>query len=152
LARDARLLEMLAPVVESMGFVFWGLELVAQGRHTLLRVYIDHADGITVDHCADVSRQIGSVLDVEDPISQDYTLEVSSPGMDRPLFTMDQYVQSVGEEIELRLRMPFDGRRKFKGRLQGIEEQDIVLLVDNHEYLLPVELIEKAHIVPNFDN
>ncbi|MDO6805612.1 ribosome maturation factor RimP, partial [Wenyingzhuangia sp. 1_MG-2023] len=102
------------------------LELVAQGRHTLLRVYIDHADGITVDHCADVSRQIGSVLDVEDPISQDYTLEVSSPGMDRPLFTMDQYVQSVGEEIELRLRMPFDGRRKFKGRLQGIEEQDIV--------------------------
>lgn len=152
MARDARLLEMLAPVVESMGFVFWGLELVAQGRHTLLRVYIDHADGITVDHCADVSRQIGSVLDVEDPISQDYTLEVSSPGMDRPLFTMDQYVQSVGEEIELRLRMPFDGRRKFKGRLQGIEEQDIVLLVDNHEYLLPVELIEKAHIVPNFDN
>ncbi|WP_369858072.1 ribosome maturation factor RimP [Candidatus Thalassolituus haligoni] len=152
LARDARLLEMLAPVVESMGFVFWGLELVAQGRHALLRVYIDHADGITVDNCADVSRQIGSVLDVEDPISQDYTLEVSSPGMDRPLFTMDQYTQSVGEMIELRLRMPFDGRRKFKGRLQGIEEQDLVLLVDDHEYLLPVELIEKAHIVPNFDN
>jgi len=152
LARDARLVEMLQPVVESMGFVFWGLELLSQGRQVMLRVYIDHADGITVDNCADVSRQLSSVLDVEDPITQDYTLEVSSPGMDRPLFELSHYEQSMNEIIELRLRMPFDGRRKFKGRLQGIEEQDIVLLVDNHEYLLPIELIEKAHIVPNFDN
>ncbi|WP_028294574.1 ribosome maturation factor RimP [Oceanobacter kriegii] len=152
LARDTRLVEMLKPVVESMGFVFWGLELLSQGRQVMLRVYIDHENGITVDHCADVSRQMSAVLDVEDPIAQDYTLEVSSPGMDRPLFELSHYEQAVNEIIELRLRMPFDGRRKFKGRLQGIEEQDIVLLVDNHEYLLPIELIEKAHIVPNFDN
>ena len=152
MARDTRLVEMLKPVVESMGFVFWGLELLSQGRQVMLRVYIDHENGITVDHCADVSRQMSAVLDVEDPIAQDYTLEVSSPGMDRPLFELSHYEQSVNEIIELRLRMPFDGRRKFKGRLQGIEEQDIVLLVDNHEYLLPIELIEKAHIVPNFDN
>ncbi len=152
MARDTRLVEMLKPVVESMGFVFWGLELLSQGRQVMLRVYIDHENGITVDHCADVSRQMSAVLDVEDPIAQDYTLEVSSPGMDRPLFELSHYEQAVNEIIELRLRMPFDGRRKFKGRLQGIEEQDIVLLVDNHEYLLPIELIEKAHIVPNFDN
>nr|WP_281423961.1 ribosome maturation factor RimP [Oceanobacter mangrovi] len=150
MARDTRLIEMLSPVVESMGFVFWGLEL-SQGHQLLLRVYIDHENGITVDNCADVSRQLSSVLDVEDPIAQDYTLEVSSPGMDRPLFELSHYQQSLGEIIELRLRMPFDGRRKFKGRLQGIEDQDIVLLVDNDEYLLPIELIEKAHIVPNFD-
>lgn len=151
MASEARLTEMLAPVVESMGFVFWGLEYLSQGKHTTLRIYIDHADGITVDHCADVSRQVSSVLDVEDPIAQDYTLEVSSPGMDRPLFRLEQYQESIGEIIELRLRMPFDGRRKFKGQLRGIEQEDIVLLVDNHEYLLPVELIEKAHIVPNFN-
>ena len=78
-------------------------------------------------------------------------LEVSSPGMDRPLFRLEQYQQSVGEVLEVRLRMPFDGRRKFKGVLTGIEDTDIVLLVDDHEYLLPVELVDKAHIVPKFD-
>lgn len=151
MARDSRLIEMLAPVVESMDFVFWGLELLMQGKQTILRVYIDHANGITVDNCADVSRQLSAVLDVEDPIAQDYTLEVSSPGMDRPLFRLEQYVQSIGQIIELRLRLPFDGRRRFKGRLQGVEQEDIVLLVDDHEYLLPVDLIEKAQIVPIFD-
>ncbi|MCY0966973.1 ribosome maturation factor RimP [Parathalassolituus penaei] len=151
MARDSRLIEMLAPVVESMDFVFWGLELLMQGKQTVLRVYIDHANGITVDNCADVSRQLSAVLDVEDPIAQDYTLEVSSPGMDRPLFRLEQYVQSVGQIIELRLRLPFDGRRRFKGLLKGVEQEDIVLLVDDHEYLLPVDLIEKAQIVPIFD-
>lgn len=151
MAREALLNELLQPVVESMGFDFWGLEYVSQGNRSILRIYIDHADGINVDHCAQVSRQVGSVLDVEDPISHDYVLEVSSPGMDRPLFRLDHYRQAIGEVIELKLRMPFDGRRKFKGTLTGIEDGDIVIHVDNHEYLLPVELIDKAHIVPTFD-
>ena len=151
MAREALLNELLQPVVESMGFEFWGLEFLAQGKPSTLRIYIDHTDGITVDHCAAVSRQVGSVLDVEDPISHDYVLEVSSPGMDRPLFRLEQYQQSVGEVLEVRLRMPFDGRRKFKGVLTGVEDTDIVLLVDDHEYLLPVELVDKAHIVPKFD-
>ena len=150
MAREALLNELLQPVVESMGFEFWGLEYL-QGRQSTLRIYIDHANGITVDDCARVSRQVGSVMDVEDPISHDYLLEVSSPGMDRPLFRLEQYQKSVGETLELRLRMPFDGRRKFKGVLRGIEDTDIVLLVDDHEYLLPIELIDKAHIVPKFD-
>lgn len=152
MAREAKLIEMLQPVVESMGFDFWGLEFLVQGRHSLLRVYIDHSDGINVDHCAEVSRQISSVMDVEDPITQEYTLEVSSPGMDRPLFGLDQYQASIGQMIELKLRIPFDGRRKFKGRLTGVEQDDVVVQVDEHEYLLPHELIEKAHIVPTFNN
>jgi len=150
-AREALLNELLQPVVESMGFDFWGLEYLSQGHRSILRIYIDHADGIGVDHCAQVSRQVGSVLDVEDPISHDYVLEVSSPGMDRPLFRLEHYQQSVGEVVELKLRMPFDGRRKFKGTLNGVEGEDIVLHVEDHEYLLPVELIDKAHIVPKFD-
>lgn len=150
MAKDTQLIELLQPVVEAMGFMFWGLEFHASARHTLLRVYIDHADGINVDQCAEVSRQISSVLDVEDPITQNYTLEVSSPGMDRPLFTLEHYQQYANHIVDLRLRSPFEGRRKFKGQLLGVEDQDVVLLVDEHEYLLPVELIEKAHIVPQF--
>lgn len=150
MAKDTQLTEMLAPVVESMGFIFWGLEFMPQGRQSMLRVYIDHADGITVDHCADVSRQISSVLDVEDPISQEYTLEVSSPGMDRPIFTLEQYTALAGHIIDVRLRMAFDGRRKFKGLLIGTEQEDVVIRVDDNEYLLPVELIDKANVVPQF--
>ena len=150
MARDTQLIEMLSPVVESMDFTFWGLEYIAQGKHTVLRIYIDHADGINIDQCAAVSRQISSVLDVEDPISQDYTLEVSSPGMDRPLFTLEQFQQYANHVVDVKLRMPFDGRRKFKGQLIGVEQEDIVLYVDGHEYLLPVELIEKANVVPQF--
>ena len=150
MARDSLLIELLQPVVEAMGFIFWGLEFKASGRHTLLRIYIDHEEGVNVDQCAEVSRQVSSVLDVEDPITQEYTLEVSSPGMDRPLFTLQQYQQYANHILDLRLRVPFDGRRKFKGQLLGTEDQDVVLLVDENEYLLPIELIEKAHIVPQF--
>ncbi|MFY9178251.1 MAG: ribosome maturation factor RimP [Venatoribacter sp.] len=150
MAKETQLIELLKPVVESMGFIFWGLEFSLQGRHTMLRIYIDHADGISVDQCAEVSRQISSVMDVEDPIAQEYTLEISSPGLDRSLFTLEQYQQYANHIIELRLRLPFEGRRKFKGQLIGIEQEDVVLVVDEHEYLLPFELIEKAHVVPQF--
>ncbi|MAR00501.1 MAG: ribosome maturation factor RimP [Oceanospirillaceae bacterium] len=150
MARHQQLTEMLAPVVESMGFVFWGLEFMSNGKHSMLRIFIDHEDGITVDNCADVSRQISSVLDVEDPISQEYNLEVSSPGMDRPIFTLEQYAALAGNIVEVRLRMAFDGRRKFKGRLVGVEQEDVVVHVDDNEYLLPFELIDKAHVVPQF--
>ena len=150
MARPQQLTEMLRPVVESMGFVFWGLEFISAGKQSMLRVFIDHADGITVDHCAQVSRQISSVLDVEDPIAQEYSLEVSSPGMDRPIFTLEQYAALAGNIVEVRLRMAFDGRRKFKGRLVGIEQEDVVVHVDDNEYLLPFELIDKAHVVPQF--
>lgn len=150
MARENQLTEMIAPVVESMGYVFWGLEHISQGKHSVLRIFIDHSDGINVDHCAEVSRQVSSVLDVEDPISQEYTLEVSSPGMDRPIFTLEQYQSLAGNVIDLRLRMAFDGRRKFKGLLVGVEQEDVVIQVDNNEYLLPIELIDKANVVPQF--
>jgi ribosome maturation factor RimP len=142
---------MLAPVVESLGYECWGVEFISQGRHSLLRVYIDHANGILVDDCEAVSRQVSAVLDVEDPISSEYTLEVSSPGMDRPLFTLDQFAKHVGEQVKIKLRSPFDGRRNFQGLLRGVEDQDVVVLVDDHEFLLPIDLIDKANIIPRFD-
>lgn len=148
--RHAALVDMIAPVVESMQLQFWGLEFSARGKHSLLRIYIDHENGINVDDCAKVSRQVSSVLDVEDPISQEYVLEVSSPGMDRPLFNVEQFEQYKGNIIDVRLRMAFEGRRKFKGQLTGVEDNDVVMIVDDHEYLLPIDSIDRACVVPQF--
>lgn len=143
-----QLTKLLEPVVLSLGCELWGVEFHAHGRQSLLRIYIDKKEGISVDDCARVSRQAGSVLDVEDPIKSEYTLEVSSPGMDRPLFQLRHYEESIGERVSLRLRMAYDGRRKFTGLLKGIENEEIVLEVENEEYILPFETIEKANIVP----
>jgi len=142
---------MLAPVVEALGYQCWGVEFISQGKHSLLRIYIDSADGILVEDCEKVSRQISGVLDVEDPIASEYTLEVSSPGMDRPLFTLEQFAAHAGEQVKIKLRSPFDGRRNFQGILRGTEEQDVVVLVDDHEYLLPIDSVDKANIIPRFD-
>ena len=142
---------LLAPVVEALGYVCWGVEYISQGRHSLLRVYIDHPNGILVEDCEAVSRQVSGVLDVEDPITNEYTLEVSSPGMDRPLFTLEQVAAHAGEQVKVKLRSPFEGRRNFQGLLRGVEDQDVVVQVDEHEYLLPIEMIDKANVVPRFE-
>ncbi len=147
-----QLSEMLRPVVEGMGYVFWGIEYMPQGKHSVLRVYIDGEDGVNIDDCADVSRQLSGVLDVEDPISNNYTLEVSSPGMDRLLFTLEQFSSYLGHVIEVRLSVPFEGRRKFKGLLNGIEDGDIQLVIEDTEYLLPLEQIDKAQVIPQFED
>jgi ribosome maturation factor RimP len=143
---------LIRPVVEGMGYQFWGMEYLAHGKDSVLRIYIetDAEAGISVDDCAKVSRQASAILDVEDPITGEYNLEVSSPGMDRPLFELTQYEQFIGSIVSVRLRVPFDGRRKFKGQLVSLEGEDIVLRVDQEEYLLPIDLIEKANVVPQF--
>jgi ribosome maturation factor RimP len=112
----------------------------------VLRLYIESENGVQVSDCAAVSEQVGAVLDVEEPISGEYLLEVSSPGVDRRLFRLEQYAAYVGEELELRLRSPFEGRRKFKGILRGVEDGDVVLLVDDHEYLLPYGDVDRAQL------
>lgn len=142
---------LIAPVVEALGYECWGIEFLSQGRHSLLRIYIDHADGVQIDDCEKVSRQVSGVLDVEDPIPSEYTLEVSSPGMDRPLFSLAQFAAHAGEQVKIRLRSSFEGRRNFQGLLRNVEGEDVVVLVDDHEFLLPIELIDKANIIPRFD-
>lgn len=142
---------LLEPSVTALGYQLWGVEYLAQGRSALLRIYIDADDGITVEDCARVSHQVSGVLDVEDPIAGEYRLEVSSPGMDRPLFRLEQFAQAAGDTVKLKLRMNYEGRRNFKGRLVGVEEDEVVLLVDDHEYLFPLGDIEKANVVPDFE-
>lgn len=152
MSRAADLETLLAPVVVEQGCELWGLEYFQQGRRSALRLYIDAEDGITVDDCERVSRQVSAVLDVEDPISGAYMLEVSSPGMDRPLFRPEQYLRYVGALIAVRLRAPYEGRRKFQGVMRGIEDGELVLQVGDTEYLLPMEGIDKANVVPVFDD
>ena len=144
--------DILRPVVEGLGYEFWGIEFRSQGYQSLLRVFIDDVEnGIGVDDCEKVSRQVSGVMDVEDPIKTEYTLEVSSPGMDRPLFRPEQYQTFVGHQVQIRLRMAFEGQRKFQGLIKGVEGDDIVVVVDDHEYLLPFDSIEKAQIIPVFE-
>lgn len=148
--RDLQLENMIEDAVAATGFELWGVELVRAGKHSILRVFIDSQDGVNVDDCALVSRQVGAILDVEDPITGEYNLEVSSPGMDRILFKETQYQASIGATLNVKTRMPVDGRRKFKGTLSGVENSAIVLEVDKDEYIIPIKNIDKAQVVPQF--
>jgi|TARA_B100000929_G_scaffold114823_2_gene91079 ribosome maturation factor RimP len=151
-AKLKQLEDILRPVVEGLGYEFWGIEFRSHGHHSKLRVFIDDAEnGIAIDDCEKVSRQVSGVMDVEDPIQTEYTLEVSSPGMDRPLFRLEQYEAFIGHKVQIKLRMAFEGRRKFLGLIKGVEGDDVVVVVDDHEYLLPFDSIEKANIVPVFE-
>lgn len=139
------------PVIKGLGYEFWGCILAQGGRRQLLRVYIDSPNGINVEDCALVSRQLSAVLDVEDPLKGNYTLEVSSPGMDRPLFTIDQCQRYVGQTIKIQLREPVEGRRHYRGTLKSIIDDKLCLLVDeNKEMVFPFFMVEKANLVPSY--
>ena len=143
--------ELVRNVVEPMGYELLGCELVSQGRAGhIFRVYIDHEQGITIDDCSDVSHQLSGVLDVEDPISGNYHLEVSSPGLDRPLFEEAHYDRFAGHEISLKTMTAINGRKKFKGILLGRQGREITLKVDDQEVIISLDQVEKARLVPQF--
>lgn len=121
-----RIQELITPTVEDLGLEVWGVEFI-NSRHPVLRVYIDHADGITIEHCTEASNAVSALLDVEDPIEQEYDLEVSSPGFYRPLFTLAHYAQFVGEKVSVHLRMAQQDRRKFFGKIVEVKDNSVVI-------------------------
>ncbi len=135
-------------VVESLGFNFWGVQWVTRG--SVLRVFIDAASGIQVDDCAAVSRQLSAVLDVEEPSDARYILEVSSPGLDRPIFTPAQFAALCGSAVRIRLRTPIDGRHKWQGRLIQVVDEQITLQTADTILTCQFDQIETARIVPDF--
>ena len=143
---------MLQPVVESLGYEFWGLEYI-QGRGATLRIFIDRDsdEGVSVDDCALVSHQVSGVLDVEDPIPGEYNLEVSSPGMDRPLFTLEQWGRYIGEDIQIRLLAPVAGKRRLTATLTAIDGDDVLLDVKGEALRVPFAQVDRANVVANFD-
>lgn len=144
------LLRLLEPVIEALGYELVELEFHPQGRGGLLRIYLDREGGIGVDDCERASRQVSSVLDVEDPIPGAYTLEVSSPGLDRPLRKAEDYTRFAGQRAKLELLLPRDGRRRFSGTLRGIEGNEVQMEVDGVIYRLPLADIGKARLIPEF--
>ncbi len=139
----------LAAVVEAMGYELVGVEFHAGHANALLRVYIDHENGVTLDDCQRVSHQVSGVLDVEDPVAGRYTLEVSSPGLDRPLFEAEHFIRFAGSMVRIQLSASLEGRRKLLGRLRGMEG-GVVVLVDGEgrEWRVPLEHVEKARLAP----
>jgi len=141
---------MLEPAVNVLGCELVGIELIPQGRRSLLRIYIDKEDGVTIDDCSDVSHQVSGILDVEDPIREQYTLEVSSPGLDRPLFKLEDFDRFSGSQVKLRLRQMLDGRRNFTGRILGVEGESVRVEVDGSPRVFAIVDIDKARLVPEF--
>ncbi len=142
------LTELFEPVVESMGYELVGVEFSGGSGHGTLRVYIDHDDGVSLDDCASISHQISGILDVEEPIQQAYDLEISSPGLDRPLFKLEDYQRYCGQAAKIKMAIAVDGRRNFKGVLQGVVKPNLIEIeVDGETYQLPLADIGKANLV-----
>lgn len=142
--------DLLEPAVAAVGCELVGIEYQPSGKHSLLRVYIDRAEGVSVDDCSAVSYQVSGLLDVEDPIPGNYTLEVSSPGLDRPLFQARDFERFAGQEVKIRMRFPIEGQRNFRGLLQGLQEQQVIIEEqDGKRVQLPLDQVEQARLIPD---
>jgi ribosome maturation factor RimP len=152
MAATDRLEELLAPIIDDLGYEFVGLEYSSNPKNRLLRVYIDKPEtGIDVDDCAEVSRELSAVMDVEEPISGQYTLEVSSPGIERPLFTAAHFERFVGEVAKVQMVAPINGRLRFKGPILGVDGDLVRLDVDGEPIELSVAGMDKAKLAPDLD-
>jgi ribosome maturation factor RimP len=149
--KQDKLSELLAPIVEDLGYRFWGLEYQVRKADALLRIYIDSPNGISVDDCATVSHEVAGILDVEEPISMAYILEVSSPGMDRILFNAQQFSEFVDEEVKVKLNQMVDGRRKIKGVITSVDGEQITIKSDEEKITIAFDQIMRARINPGFD-
>ena len=141
------LTQLLEPVVTALGYELVGVRYVRSRGSALVRVYIDHPDGVGVDDCARVSHQVSGVLDVEDPVPEQYTLEVSSPGLDRPIFKPADYERFAGERVRVRIVGIIDGRRKLRGLLRGLRAGEVLVEEDDGKvYGVPLERVERAEL------
>ncbi len=143
-----RIEELIRPTVEGMGFDI--VRVQVSGRESLnLQVMAEPSGGgvMSVDHCAEISRAVSAVLDVEDPIKGAYRLEISSPGLDRPLVRIGDFERFAGFEAKVELARPIDGRKRFRGRLLGVDEGNVQILVDGDEVALPHPDIHRAKLI-----
>ena len=150
--RNEELTELLAPVVADLGLECLGVEYSPSHGNGLVRVYIEAPDrAVTVDDCEAVSRQVSATLDVNDPIDGRYTLEVSSPGLDRPLYTPAHFARFIGSEAKVEVNLPLNGRRRFQGPIRAVEGTTIVLEQDGVAVNIAADNIHKAKLVAELD-
>ena len=142
------LVALLAPVVHALGYEMLGIEHATKGADSLLRIYIDSEAGIRLEDCARVSEQITGILDVNDPIHGSYRLEISSPGFDRPLFTLEHFRRFIGHVVRLNLRDKIAGHRKIIGEVTGVSETGVEINMEGTVYQITADNIDKARLVP----
>lgn len=143
--------ELLQPLVEDLGYEFVGLEYNSNPKHAVLRIYIDQDRGLGIEDCETVSREVAALLDVKDPIRSHYNLEVSSPGLDRPLFTPAHFQEFTGHAAQINLFAPQAGRRKFSGLILAADESSVKIEQDGSEVSLDFDNIVKAKLVPDYE-
>ena len=146
-----KLNELLQPLVEDLGYEFVGLEYNNNPKHSVLRIYIDHEKGVGIEDCETVSRETAALLDVKDPIRSHYNLEVSSPGLDRPMFIPAHYREFIGHAVRVNLFAPLDGRRKFSGPILGADDSSVRIEQDGVEVKLDINNIVKAKLIPDYE-
>lgn len=149
--KDDELIQLINPIVADLGLECLGIEYAPSRGNSLLRVYIDVADRpVTIEDCEAVSRELSAQLDVNDPIAGRYTLEVSSPGIDRPLFTPAQFARFIGETAKIALNLPMDGRRRLQGPIRAVEDDRITIEQDGTPVVVTHDNIQKAKLVPDY--
>ena len=161
--KATQIAEMLAPTIASLGVELLGIEYLPAPGSATLRLYIDvpaaeldatpegqEPRSVTIEDCEAVSREVSAQLDVEDPISGNYTLEVSSPGIDRPLFALEHYARFAGETAKVGLKLPHEGRRRLQGEIVGVEGAQVVFAIDGARFSVPFSNIDKARLVPDW--
>jgi len=147
----AKIIELIEPAVTGLGYEFVGAEFSGQGKESTLLVYIDAENGILVGDCSKVSHQISGIMDVEDPISSQYRLEVSSPGMERPLFKLEHFERFKGSTVKLELsQATLEGQRRFTGEILDVKGETVHIHEDEEEVEIPFSLIKKARLVVKF--
>ncbi len=145
-----KLTAIVEPIVQEMGYECVGIEYASHQKNGILRVFIDSANGVVLDDCANVSHQLSGALDVEDPISGNYQLEVSSPGLDRPLFKLEDFERFSGMRVDIRLVESIDNRRKITALLRGVSANNVVVEVDDKIMEIPLSTILKARLIPEY--
>ncbi len=146
-----RVYDILEPVVDSLGYELLDIEYIMERGKWILRVYIDKEGGISINDCVIVSKEVSVILDVEDPIDSSYVLEVSSPGLNRPLTKEKHFIWAIGKKVKIKTEIPVDGRRNFKGILQNFQDGVIYIQVDGKVFSLEYGNIEKANLVYEID-
>ena len=141
---------VIGPTIRGLGYELWGIERQRKPHGLLLRVYIDHPDGITLTDCERVSKQVRDLLEAETALADDYLLEISSPGLDRLLFTVEQYRRYRSEAVQVKLRIPHLGRRNLQGQLVEADDKSVLLECDSERIEVPFNAIERTRLVPQW--
>ena len=143
---------VVEPVLDEMGFELVDMEYLSERGRWVLRIFADKSGGITLDECARISREVGNLIEIKDLIKNEYVLEVSSPGLNRPLKKEKDFLWALGKKVKLKMVHPIEGRRRFKGNLSKIRDGILYLDIDSHVFRLPLNDIEKANLVYEFEN